>query len=191
MAENLRAPAPAERADAAANRRRILAAAERLFAERGPQISMTELAGAAGVGRATLYRRYPDVTSVAVALLDVHEQDLQQRMISGPPPLGPGASPRRRLQAFYDSMIDLLEQHLPLALGAEQGATRFATGAYGFWRTFVTSLIRASGREDDALADALLAPLAPELYRYQRHERGQTVDEIKSALAHLAHVLPD
>ncbi|SCL71983.1 TetR/AcrR family transcriptional regulator [Micromonospora chersina] len=191
MAENLLAPAPAERADAAANRRRILAAAERLFAERGPQISMTELAGAAGVGRATLYRRYPDVTSVAVALLDVHEQDLQQRMISGPPPLGPGASPRRRLQAFYASMVDLLEQHLPLALGAEQGATRFATGAYGFWRTFVSSLIRAAGREDDALADALLAPLAPELYRYQRHERGQTVDQVKSALAHLAQVLPD
>ena len=191
MAENLLAPAPAERADAAANRRRILAAAERLFAERGPQISMTELAGAAGVGRATLYRRYPDVTSVAVALLDVHEQDLQQRMISGPPPLGPGASPRRRLQAFYAAMIDLLEQHLPLALGAEQGASRFATGAYGFWRTFVTALIRAAGREDDALADALLAPLAPELYRYQRHDRGQTVDQIKSALTHLARVLPD
>ena len=191
MAENLLAPPPAERSDAAANRRRILAAAERLFAERGPQISMTELAGAAGVGRATLYRRYPDVTSVAVALLDVHEQDLQQRMISGPPPLGPGASPRRRLQAFYAAMIDLLEQHLPLALGAEQGASRFATGAYGFWRTFVTALIRAAGREDDALADALLAPLAPELYRYQRHDRGQTVDQIKSALTHLARVLPD
>ncbi|WP_229791673.1 TetR/AcrR family transcriptional regulator [Micromonospora fulviviridis] len=191
MAENLLASASAERADAAANRQRILAAAERLFAERGPQISMTELASAAGVGRATLYRRYPDVTSVAVALLDVHEQQLQQQMISGPPPLGPGASPRRRLQAFYDAMIDLLEQHLPLALGAEQGATRFATGAYGFWRTFVISLIRAAGRQDDALADALLAPLAPELYRYQRQDRGQTVSQVKGALARLAHVLPE
>ncbi|MGK5671708.1 TetR/AcrR family transcriptional regulator [Micromonospora sp. URMC 106] len=190
MADDLLASGPGERADAAANRRRILAAAERLFAERGPLISMTDLATAAGVGRATLYRRYPDVTSVAVALLDVHEQRLQQQMLSGPPPLGPGAPPRRRLTAFYDSMIDLLEQHLPLALGAEQGATRFAAGAYGFWRTFVLSLIREVGWQDDALADALLAPLAPEVYRYQRHDRGRTVPEIKSALARLAHVLP-
>ncbi|MEU4641495.1 helix-turn-helix domain-containing protein [Micromonospora sp. NPDC023814] len=191
MADHLLAPAPAERADAAANRRRILVAAERLFAERGPQISMTDLATAAGVGRATLYRRYPDVTSVAVALLDVHEQRLQQQILSGPPPLGPGASPRRRLEAFYDSMIDLLERHLPLALGAELGATRFATGAYGFWRTFVMSLIRDAGWQEDALADVLLAPLAPEVYRYQRHDRGRTVPEIKSALARLAYVLPD
>lgn len=191
MADDLLAPAPAERADAAANRRRILAAAERLFAERGPQISMTDLATAAGVGRATLYRRYPDVTSVAVALLDVHEQRLQQQILAGPPPLGPGASPRRRLEAFYDSMIDLLERHLPLALGAELGATRFATGAYGFWRTFVMSLIRDAGWQEDALADVLLAPLAPEVYRYQRHDRGRTVPEIKSALARLAYVLPD
>ncbi|MFG3422587.1 TetR/AcrR family transcriptional regulator [Micromonospora sp. NPDC048063] len=191
MADDLLAPAPAERADAAANRRRILAAAERLFAERGPQISMTDLATAAGVGRATLYRRYPDVTSVAVALLDVHEQRLQQQILSGPPPLGPGASPRRRLDAFYDSMIDLLERHLPLALGAELGASRFATGAYGFWRTFVMSLIRDAGWQEDALADVLLAPLAPEVYRYQRHDRGRTVPEIKSALARLAYVLPD
>ncbi|MER5337778.1 helix-turn-helix domain-containing protein [Micromonospora sp. NPDC002717] len=191
MADDLLAPAPAERADAAANRRRILAAAERLFAERGPQISMTDLATAAGVGRATLYRRYPDVTSVAVALLDVHEQRLQQEILAGPPPLGPGASPRRRLEAFYDSMIELLERHLPLALGAELGATRFATGAYGFWRTFVMSLIRDAGWQEDALADVLLAPLAPEVYRYQRHDRGRTVPEIKSALARLAYVLPD
>ncbi|MEU5950577.1 helix-turn-helix domain-containing protein [Micromonospora sp. NPDC047465] len=191
MADDLLAPAPAERADAAANRRRILAAAERLFAERGPQISMTDLATAAGVGRATLYRRYPDVTSVAVALLDVHEQRLQQQILAGPPPLGPGASPRRRLEAFYDSMIDLLERHLPLALGAELGASRFATGAYGFWRTFVMSLIRDAGWQEDALADVLLAPLAPEVYRYQRHDRGRTVPEIKSALARLAYVLPD
>nr|WP_279615653.1 TetR family transcriptional regulator [Micromonospora chaiyaphumensis] len=32
----------------------MLAAAERLFAERGPHISMTDLANAAGAGRATL-----------------------------------------------------------------------------------------------------------------------------------------
>jgi len=189
--QNLLGPEPAERADAAANRRRILAAAERLFAERGPDITMTDLARAAGVGRGTLYRRYPDVTAVAVALLDSHERDLQEAILTGPPPLGPGASPRQRLRAFYAAMVDLLERHLPLALGAEQGAARFRVGAYGFWRSFVASLLHDAGLDSDALADALLAPLAPEVYHYQRHDRGRPVSEIKDALDHLATVLPD
>lgn len=180
-----------ERADAAANRRRILAAAERLFTERGPDITMTDLARAARVGRGTLYRRYPDVTAVAVALLDSHERDLQEAILTGPPPLGPGGPPRERLSAFYRAMVELLERHLPLALGAEQGAARFRVGAYGFWRSFVASLLRQAGMDSDPLVDALLAPLAPEVYQYQRHERGQTVDEIQEALDRLTSVLPD
>src|SRR6187431_692180 len=93
-----REPAPTERADAARNRRRILEAAERLFATEDPAaVTMGEIARAAGVGRATLYRRYPDPASVAMALLDEHERELQGRLISGEPPLGPGALPADRL----------------------------------------------------------------------------------------------
>lgn len=180
-----------ERADAAANRQRILRAAERLFAERGPDLTMGELAAEAGVGRGTLYRRYPDIGSVATALLDDHERELQQALLSGAPPLGPGAGPRQRLAAFYDAMVDLLERHLPLVLGAEVGAARFRTGAYGFWRTFVATLLREAGIRDDALIDALLAPLAPEVYRFQREERGRSPAQIKRALRRLADVLPE
>lgn len=190
MGEKLLNTGPAERADASGNRRRILAAAEHLFAERGPQITMTELAAAAGVGKATLYRRYPSVSAVAIALLDEHERELQQRILSGPPPLGPGTAPRERLAAFYDAMVDLLEQHLPLALGAETGSARFSTGAYGFWRTFVASQVREAGLHDDALADTLLAPLAPDVYQHQRHGRGHTASQIKAALIRLAVTLP-
>jgi AcrR family transcriptional regulator len=38
---------------------------------------MDQIARAAGVGRATLYRRYPDPVAFAVALLDKHERELQ------------------------------------------------------------------------------------------------------------------
>ncbi|MFD0783037.1 TetR/AcrR family transcriptional regulator [Micromonospora azadirachtae] len=47
------------RRDAAANRRRLLDAAERVFAERGSEASMEEIARAAEVSPATLYRRFP------------------------------------------------------------------------------------------------------------------------------------
>src|SRR3712207_4625110 len=105
---------------------------------------MGDIARAAGVGRATLYRRFPDPGSVAVALLDEHERQLQQELVSGAPPLGPGASPADRLAAFYPAMIRLLEQHLHLALGAERGNARLETGAYGFWRVHVRSLLVAA-----------------------------------------------
>jgi len=177
-----------ERADAARNRRRVLDAAERLFAEREPTtVTMEDIARAAGVGRATLYRRYPDPTAVAVALLDEHERALQQRLLQGPAPLGPEAPPAERLVAFYAAMVALLEQHLPLALGAETGSARFAVGAYGFWRAHVRSLLVAGGTErPDDLVDILLAPLAPELYRFQRFQRQQTVEEISKGLERLA-----
>jgi AcrR family transcriptional regulator len=182
-----------ERADAARNRRRILAAAEELFAARGTGlVTMEEIARAAGVGKATLYRRFPDPAAIAVALLDEHERALQERLLRGPPPLGPGAPPAERLAAFYAAMVDLLERHLHLALGAETGPRRFATGAYGFWHAHVRALVVEAGGELaahpgrlDALVDALLAPLAPELYRHQR-DRGRSVAEITAALTHLA-----
>ena len=54
-------PTPRERADAARNRARILAAAEELVAEQGIEaVSMEDVARAACVGTGTLYRRFGD-----------------------------------------------------------------------------------------------------------------------------------
>jgi AcrR family transcriptional regulator len=199
--ERRRAPGR-ERADAARNRQRVLAAAEELFARQGAHnVTMEDIARAAGVGKGTLYRRYPDRASIAVALLDEHERALQGRLLSGPPPLGPGAPPAERLAAFYAAMVELLERHIHLALGAEQGARRFATGAYGFWRAHVHALLAAgervparaaggaAGARLDALVDVLLAPLAPELYAYQREQRHRSPAEITAALTELAHAV--
>ncbi|MEU9132975.1 helix-turn-helix domain-containing protein [Kitasatospora sp. NPDC048540] len=179
---------PRERADAARNRAQILAAAEELFATRDPAtITMDQLAKAAGVGRATLYRRFPDPAAVAVALLDEHEYRLQEQLLSGPPPLGPGAPPGERLAAFYVAAIDLLERHLPLALGAETGAARFTSGAYGFWRIHIrTLLVDADVPDPDAHIDLLLAPLAPELYDFQRNRMGLSSERIIACVAGMA-----
>jgi AcrR family transcriptional regulator len=104
-------------------------------------VTMADIAVAAGIGRATLYRRYPDVASIATALLDEHERALQEELMRGSPPLGPGAPPAERLGAFYGAMADLLETHYELVLATEIGQSRFGTGAYGFWRAHVRSLL--------------------------------------------------
>ncbi|GBE66305.1 TetR family transcriptional regulator [Mycobacterium sp. MFM001] len=58
------------RADAKLNRNRILAAAAELFAERGLSVPLEEIAGRAGVGVATLYRRFPTRADLAAAAFE-------------------------------------------------------------------------------------------------------------------------
>jgi AcrR family transcriptional regulator len=60
------------RADARRNREQLLAAARDVFVEQGPAAPLDEIARRAGVGIATLYRRFPDRESLMRAvLLDV------------------------------------------------------------------------------------------------------------------------
>ncbi|MFD5176136.1 TetR/AcrR family transcriptional regulator [Nocardia sp. NPDC058379] len=186
----LDAPQPAERTDAARNRAKVLAAAAELFATRDPRtVTMDDIAKAAGVGRGTLYRRYPDRTAIAIALLDEHERALQEHLLRGAPPLGPGAPPAERLAAFYAAMIELLSAHAHLVLGAETGGARFATGAYGFWSAHVRALLADAGvAQPDSLVDTVLAPLAAEVYLQQR-ERGLSAEQIIHGLTLLAHRL--
>jgi AcrR family transcriptional regulator len=180
-------PAPPERADAARNRARILQAAARLLSEEdGRELTMEQIAQAAGVGKATLYRRYPDVPSIAMALLDEHERDLQEQVLRGEPPLGPGAPPGERLAAFYGAMVGVLERHGHLALAAETGRRRYRTGAYGAWAMHVRGLLSEARLDDHpALVDALLAPLAPDVYLHQRGT-GLAAKAISEDLAELA-----
>jgi AcrR family transcriptional regulator len=58
------------RVDAERNRRRILAAAAGLFADRGLDVSMDDIAAAAGVGVGTVYRRFPDRDALIEALFE-------------------------------------------------------------------------------------------------------------------------
>lgn len=57
------------RADARRNREAILAVARRLFAERGADASLDEIAGRAGVGPGTLYRHFPSRADLQLAVL--------------------------------------------------------------------------------------------------------------------------
>ncbi|WP_174188581.1 TetR/AcrR family transcriptional regulator [Nocardia barduliensis] len=59
---------PALRADALRNRERVLAAARAVFAEKGLDASMNEIARRAGVGIATLLRRFPTREALLAAV---------------------------------------------------------------------------------------------------------------------------
>jgi AcrR family transcriptional regulator len=169
-----------ERADAARNRRLVLAAAAKLFAERGvDKVTMDDIAAQAGVGKGTLYRRFGDKGGLAYALLDEREREFQQRMLRGPAPLGPAAdqpvAPADRLAAFVTEYVEIAAGQLDLLLLSETSVpgARFRTGAYGFWRHHCRVLLRAAGVPDpDVRADLLLAGLSAEqLQRWLVDER--------------------
>ncbi len=58
-ADQAEAASPALRADAERNRQRLITAAREVFAERGLDVPIEDIARHAGVGVATLYRRFP------------------------------------------------------------------------------------------------------------------------------------
>lgn len=58
------------RSDAARNREKILAAASELFAESGADLSVDEIARRAGVGHATVFRRFPTKEDLVIAMFE-------------------------------------------------------------------------------------------------------------------------
>jgi AcrR family transcriptional regulator len=165
-----------ERADAARNRERILSAARRLIARRGVRrITLDDVVSEAGVGRATLFRRFPDRAALLLALLDAHERELQDAILTGDPPLGPGAAPAARLRAFAEALFDLTLEHRELLLGSETTVplARLHTGAYGVWHLHLRALLEELRRGDDpaVLADLILALYDAELQSFLGEER--------------------
>jgi AcrR family transcriptional regulator len=164
-----------ERADALRNRRAILAATEELLATRRPQdISMEQVAAAAGVSKGTVFHRFGNRMGLMYALMIKRAKALEQAVASGPPPLGPGAADRDRLLAFLDAIIEVVSRNKSLLtelayIAATQPAAdaqpATATQAdlrehpaqerddhpvYRFWHGHISALISAQRPDADA-----------------------------------------
>ena len=174
-------PVQRERSDACRNRLRALEAAEALFAAHGvADVSMDQIAVAAGVGKATLYRAFGDRAGLAMALLDKRERDFQQDILSGPPPLGPGAAPVERIVAFLRTLAGLVSGQLDILVCAETAApgARFRSAVYVAHRTHLAMLISQVDPHVDAgmLAELMMAPVAAELVSHLASDAGQLAD---------------
>lgn len=77
------------RADAERNRIALLAAAREVFSEHGLEASLDEIARRAGVGNATLYRRFPtrqDLIAAVFADRKTTQVELAERALANPEP---------------------------------------------------------------------------------------------------------
>lgn len=178
---------PRERADAARNRARVLAAAAELHGKHGVDgLTLDAVARAAGVGKGTVVRRFGDKSGLVVALLDARERELQDAMLFGPPPLGPGAPPKERVLAFLDAYLRYLAENLELSTLSETASpgARYRIGAYRFWHQHLR-LLCSEKPDPDHLAHALLAMLAGEL-NTALVDAGYDWDRIRAGVRDLA-----
>jgi AcrR family transcriptional regulator len=118
-----------ERADAVRNRAHLLATAREMLAELGAdKLTMDALAERADLGKGTVFRRFGTRAGIFQALLDDDERGFQERVLSGPPPLGPGAAPRDRLIAYGRARIGFLLEHREIARAALDGSQPIPAG---------------------------------------------------------------
>jgi AcrR family transcriptional regulator len=179
---------PKERADAARNRQLVLAAAQKLFAQAGVSCtSMDAIAAEAGVGKGTVFRRFGDRATLALALIDESERTLQNAILTGPPPLGPGAPPCVRVVAFGAALLDRLRLHTDLLLEAEAGAYARSEPYAVHW-LHVRSLVAQArpGSDIEYTTDVLLGALTAQVFVHQTRVRGMELDRLKAGYAELA-----
>jgi AcrR family transcriptional regulator len=176
-----------ERADAARNRAAILRAAERLLVEHGPDISVEQVAHAAGVGKGTVFHRFGSRSGLMRALLEDRVRRLTDAVEDGPAPLGPGAPAKDRLLAFLDAVVELATRNVALVAAHEEAETgeRQAGEIYRYWHRHVSTLIAQARPELDAelLAHILLGALHSDLVVHLVR-RGDT-DRLTAALREL------
>jgi AcrR family transcriptional regulator len=165
-------PPHAERADAARNRRLLLATAREMVAAQGAgKLTMDGLAERAGLGKGTVFRRFGTRAGIFQALLDDDEREFQEQVLFGAPPLGPGAPPLDRLIAYGRARIDFLIGHREIARAALDGRERVRpagseTPMSRAHIRFLLGEIRLGAADLDVLATQLTAALDGPLLLY-------------------------
>ncbi|MFI8188119.1 TetR/AcrR family transcriptional regulator [Streptomyces sp. NPDC085946] len=184
------------RADALRNREAVLAAADRLFAaSAGPdEVTMADIAAAAGVGKGTLFRGFGDRTGLIRALYEARLEPVRRAVAEGPPPLGPATPPAERVPALLDAVLcfKLDHRYLSLALEGTGGDSPYRTEYYDWWHgTLRDVLEQLPGFPDgDFTAHALLAAVRADLVDHLVDRRHVSRERLRADLAaHTARVL--
>jgi AcrR family transcriptional regulator len=180
-----------ERRDAAENRQRILETARQLFAEQGVEnVTMHQIAKAAGIGQGTLYRRYANKGELCFALLRVSFAEMCNQVDQA---LAKSESKSRlaQLDDLLKQLVNFIENQIPLIGVIETGdgikkhKSPYRNPLYDWAHQTVSRLLQEAIAQAEILpldtiytADALLAALNADMYRFQRLDRGFTPEQI-------------
>ncbi|MBM9459212.1 TetR/AcrR family transcriptional regulator [Nocardioides sp. zg-536] len=180
---------PVERSDAARNRTALLQAAGELMSVHGAAgLTMDAVAARAGVGKGTVFRRFGSREGLMASLLDHREAEWQAAVLSGPPPLGPGAPALDRLLAFGPARLRLHRDQGALIDAAGRAWSENAA-VIGFVVLHVRVLLTELGVEGDLpyLANALVTPLHVPVLRQQIDSGQMTEERVLAGWSDLVH----
>ena len=149
---------PGLRADAERNRERIVAAAQEVFAEWGLNAALEKIARRAGVGIATLYRRFPTRANLIAASFERKMGEYAAAVevaLDDPDPWGGFCRLMNQLcamQAADASLQDLMTMRFPACSPAEELRKRALTN--------LEQLIQRSQRQGALRADFVAGDVA-------------------------------
>lgn len=168
------------RADAQRNLEQLLEAARELVSERGANVPLEDVARRAGVGIATLYRRFPDrdalLRAVAVDALERTRQAVEE-VAGGDDPFEALAAYLRRalelrVSVVMPQVLDAIDADHPDLAAAREAAAKA-----------VEELVDAAHASGDLPADVTFLDIGMMLVRIARPLPGPMTTELKDELA--------
>lgn len=167
------------RADAQRNRQRILSAAEEVFVEQGANVALEEVAKRAGVGIATLYRRFPTREELLAAAYSARFETFAKTSLSRDAELDPLSAIRAYLEGLvqHSNVYRGLAASLGtvLAVGTPGCVATSKEGARLLARAQKAGVVRSDVSFNDLVCVAMAVSLATE--------------KLESPKAHIAHLV--
>ncbi|MFG6197373.1 TetR/AcrR family transcriptional regulator [Nonomuraea sp. JJY05] len=139
------------RADAQRNYDLLLAAAAQVFAERGTDAPLDDVARRAGVGNATMYRHFPARTDLLVAVYADEVAQLCARGRALPAAEPPGEALHEWLRLFMDHIAS--KRDLALAVTGDSAATALVAQWHASMIDTASGLLDAAKRAGAVRAD--------------------------------------
>jgi AcrR family transcriptional regulator len=173
------------RKDVQRNLERVLRAAHALFAERGDDVTMEEVARRAGVGVGTIYRRFPSKEHLFAAVSAAAQSDARASLRSA---CAQYADPAAKLRALLVSQYRRSEQQAALLDMRPEGVdpcSHEQQGLYAALHALLADVIAEGQRrgeirpgDPNALAAICLELLSPRTFQHLQRVIGGCADEV-------------
>jgi AcrR family transcriptional regulator len=170
------------RADALKNRVVILKTAMKLFTEKNVHdVTMSDIAEAAEIGKGTLYRHFKDKAQLCQAMLDEDQRSLQDRSLEYFRTQG---NPLDNLGWFLVEVALFVDRNRPLLCVSSVNMMTLEHPAHWWWRQTIHGLLAQINPPGDIeyLTDLFYVMLDVNTIYFQRKNQGYPIERITDGL---------
>jgi len=179
------------RSDAVRNRQKLMTIARKLFNEHGArEVTMSQIAQEAHVGKGTLYRHFSDKAALCLSMLDEDMRNFQQNTLLH---LRNSKNPTQTLHWFLREAVNYVDDHLALLIETTQhGDTPYLEHPAHMWfrQTILTLLQRINPDIDHQfITDTLYIMIDVRAIRFLKVGRNYDRERVITGVIDLADTL--